>query len=130
MQSPPLVRTIDPALPIAASLRKALDDAIAGRRFILDHLVGFAVLALLLAAVGSMPSLHMWCDHGDTNWPSEWLSEPEVLTSSGLRCEREWLSSSSIRRCCTIHCADAATPRVPVRSQSVGLEHDVVSRHR
>jgi len=50
----PLVRTIDPALPIAqvSSLREALDDAIADRRFILSHVVGFAVLALLLAAVG------------------------------------------------------------------------------
>ena len=50
----PLVRTIDPALPIAqvSSLREALDNAIADRRFILSHVVGFAVLALLLAAVG------------------------------------------------------------------------------
>lgn len=50
----PLVRTIDPALPIAqvSSLREALDDAIADRRFILSHVVGFALLALLLAAVG------------------------------------------------------------------------------
>jgi ABC-type antimicrobial peptide transport system permease subunit len=49
-----LVRTIDPALPIAqvSSLREALDDAIADRRFILGHVVGFAVLALLLATVG------------------------------------------------------------------------------
>ena len=50
----PLVRTIDPALPIAqvSSLREALDNAIADRRFILSHVVGFAALALLLAAVG------------------------------------------------------------------------------
>jgi predicted permease len=50
----PLVRTIDPALPIAqvSSLRDALDNAIADRRFILGHIVGFAGLALLLAAVG------------------------------------------------------------------------------
>jgi ABC-type antimicrobial peptide transport system permease subunit len=50
----PLVRTIDPALPIAqvSSLREALDNAIADRRFILSHVVGFAVLALLLATVG------------------------------------------------------------------------------
>jgi len=49
-----LVRTIDPALPIAqvSTLREALDDAIADRRFILGHVVGFALLALLLAAVG------------------------------------------------------------------------------
>ena len=54
MQSLPSVRTIDPALPIAqvSSLREALDDAIADRRFIFSHVVGFAVLALLLAAVG------------------------------------------------------------------------------
>ncbi len=50
----PLVRTIDPVLPIAqvSSLREALDNAIADRRFILSHIVGFAALALLLAAVG------------------------------------------------------------------------------
>ncbi len=50
----PLVRTIDPALPIAqvSSLREALDDAIADRRFILSHVVGFAALALVLAALG------------------------------------------------------------------------------
>jgi putative ABC transport system permease protein len=50
----PLVRTMDPALPIAqvSSLREALDNAIADRRFILSHVVGFAALALLLAAVG------------------------------------------------------------------------------
>ena len=50
----PLVRTIDPALPIAqvSSLRQALDNAIADRRFVLSHVVGFASLALLLAAVG------------------------------------------------------------------------------
>jgi putative ABC transport system permease protein len=50
----PLVRTIDPALPIAqvSSLREALDNAIADRRFVLSHVVGFASLALLLAAVG------------------------------------------------------------------------------
>jgi ABC-type antimicrobial peptide transport system permease subunit len=50
----PLVRTIDPALPIAqvSSLREALDNAIADRRFLLSHVVGFAALALLLAAVG------------------------------------------------------------------------------
>jgi putative ABC transport system permease protein len=50
----PLVRSIDPALPIAqvSSLREALDNAIADRRFILSHVVGFAALALLLAAVG------------------------------------------------------------------------------
>jgi putative ABC transport system permease protein len=50
----PLVRTIDPVLPIAqvSSLRESLDNAIADRRFILSHVVGFAALALLLAAVG------------------------------------------------------------------------------
>ena len=50
----PLVRTIDPSLPIGqvSTLRQALDNAIADRRFILSHVVGFAVLALLLAAVG------------------------------------------------------------------------------
>jgi putative ABC transport system permease protein len=50
----PLVRTIDPALPVAevSSLREALDNAIADRRFMLSHVVGFAALALLLAAVG------------------------------------------------------------------------------
>jgi hypothetical protein len=50
----PLVRSIDPALPIAqvSSLREALDNAIADRRFILSHVVGFAALALLLATVG------------------------------------------------------------------------------
>jgi ABC-type antimicrobial peptide transport system permease subunit len=50
----PLVRSIDPALPIAqvSSLREALDNAIADRRFVLSHVVGFAALALLLAAVG------------------------------------------------------------------------------
>ncbi len=50
----PLVRTIDPALPIAqvSSLREALDNAIADRRFVMSHVVGFAALALLLAAVG------------------------------------------------------------------------------
>ena len=50
----PLVRTLDPALPVAqvSSLRETLDNAIADRRFILSHVVGFAALALLLAAVG------------------------------------------------------------------------------
>lgn len=50
----PLVRAIDPGLPIArvSSLREALDNAIADRRFILSHVVGFALLALVLAAVG------------------------------------------------------------------------------
>jgi len=50
----PLVRSIDPVLPIAqvSSLREALDNAIANRRFILSHVVGFAALALVLAAVG------------------------------------------------------------------------------
>jgi putative ABC transport system permease protein len=50
----PLVRSIDSALPVAqvSSLREALDNAIADRRFILSHVVGFAALALLLAAVG------------------------------------------------------------------------------
>ena len=50
----PLIRTIDPALPLAqvSSLREALDNAIADRRFILSHVAGFAALALLLAAVG------------------------------------------------------------------------------
>ncbi|HTH02327.1 MAG TPA: FtsX-like permease family protein [Vicinamibacterales bacterium] len=50
----PLVRAIDAALPIArvSSLREALDNAIADRRFILSHVVGFAMLALFLAAVG------------------------------------------------------------------------------
>jgi ABC-type antimicrobial peptide transport system permease subunit len=49
-----LVRTLDPALPVAqvSSLRETLDNAIADRRFILSHVVGFAALALLLAAVG------------------------------------------------------------------------------
>jgi hypothetical protein len=50
----PLVHSIDPALPIAqvSSLRETLDNAIADRRFILSHVVGFASLALLLAALG------------------------------------------------------------------------------
>ena len=33
-------------------MREALDNAIADRRFILSHVVGFAMLALFLAAVG------------------------------------------------------------------------------
>jgi putative ABC transport system permease protein len=50
----PLIRATDPALPIAqvSTLREALDNAIADRRFILSHVVGFAALAVLLAAVG------------------------------------------------------------------------------
>jgi len=50
----PLVHSIDPALPIAqvSSLRETLDNAVADRRFILSHVVGFASLALLLAALG------------------------------------------------------------------------------
>jgi putative ABC transport system permease protein len=50
----PLVHSIDPALPIAqvSRLRETLDNAVADRRFILSHVVGFAALALLLAAVG------------------------------------------------------------------------------
>jgi putative ABC transport system permease protein len=50
----PLVRATDPALPIVqvSTLREALDNAIVDRRFILSHVVGFAALALLLAAVG------------------------------------------------------------------------------
>jgi putative ABC transport system permease protein len=45
---------VDPALPIVqvSTLRDALDDAVAERRFLLGHVVAFAVLALLLAAAG------------------------------------------------------------------------------
>ena len=50
----PLLRRIDPALPIAqvSTLSDALANAIADRRFLLQHVVGFAALALLLAVVG------------------------------------------------------------------------------
>lgn len=49
-----VVRDVDPALPIAevSTLRDALDNAIAGRRFLLRDVVAFAALALLLAIVG------------------------------------------------------------------------------
>ena len=51
---PPIVRGVDPALPVlqVSTLRRALDNAIADRRFLLGHIVIFAALALLLAAVG------------------------------------------------------------------------------
>ena len=47
-------RDIDPALPIAhvSTLRNALDDAIADRRFLRGQVAGLAGLALVLAAVG------------------------------------------------------------------------------
>ena len=50
----PLVRNVDPTLPIVqvSTLRDALDNAIADRRFLLGHVVAFAALALLLAAMG------------------------------------------------------------------------------
>ena len=49
-----VVHEIDPALPIVkvSTLRDALDNAIAERRFLLGHVVAFAGLALLLAAMG------------------------------------------------------------------------------
>lgn len=49
-----VVRAIDPALPIVrvSTLREALDNAVAERRFLLEHVVAFAGLALLLAAMG------------------------------------------------------------------------------
>ena len=48
------VREVDPALPIVkvSTLRDALDNAIAERRFLLGRVVAFAALALLLAAMG------------------------------------------------------------------------------
>ena len=50
----PLVRNVDPTLPVVqvSTLRDALDNAIADRRFLLGHVVAFAALALLLAAMG------------------------------------------------------------------------------
>jgi ABC-type antimicrobial peptide transport system permease subunit len=50
----PLVRNVDPALPVVqvSTLRDALDNAVADRRFLLGHVVAFAALALLLAAMG------------------------------------------------------------------------------
>ena len=49
-----VVRAVDPALPIVrvSTLREALDNAVAERRFLLEHVVAFAGLALLLAAMG------------------------------------------------------------------------------
>jgi putative ABC transport system permease protein len=49
-----VVHEIDPALPIVhvSTLRDALDDAIAERRFLLTQVVGFAAIAMLLAIVG------------------------------------------------------------------------------
>ncbi len=49
-----IVRSVDPTLPVAqvSTLRDALDNAIADRRFLLGHVVAFSALALLLAAVG------------------------------------------------------------------------------
>jgi hypothetical protein len=48
------VREVDPALPIVevSTLRDALNNAIADRRFLLTHVVGFAAFALLLAIIG------------------------------------------------------------------------------
>jgi putative ABC transport system permease protein len=50
----PVVRTVDPALPVVqiSTLREALDNAIADRRFLLSHVAAFAALALLLPAMG------------------------------------------------------------------------------
>jgi ABC-type antimicrobial peptide transport system permease subunit len=50
-----VVREVDSSLPVVqvSTLRDALDNAIAERRFLLEHVVGFAGLALLLAAFGA-----------------------------------------------------------------------------
>jgi putative ABC transport system permease protein len=50
-----IVREVDPSLPVVqvSTLRDALDDAVAERRFLLEHVVAFAGLALLLAAAGA-----------------------------------------------------------------------------
>jgi putative ABC transport system permease protein len=50
----PVVRSVDPTLPVVqvSTLRDALENAIADRRFLLGHVVAFAALALLLAAMG------------------------------------------------------------------------------
>lgn len=50
----PVVRTVDPALPVVqiSTLREALDNAIADRRFLLSHVATVAALALLLPAMG------------------------------------------------------------------------------
>jgi hypothetical protein len=50
----PIVRAVDPGLPIVqiSTLREALDNAIADRRFLLWHVMAFAGLALLLPAMG------------------------------------------------------------------------------
>jgi putative ABC transport system permease protein len=49
-----VVREVDSSLPVVqvSTLRDALDNAVAERRFLLEHVVAFAGLALLLAAVG------------------------------------------------------------------------------
>jgi ABC-type antimicrobial peptide transport system permease subunit len=49
-----MLQRIDPALPVAgvSTLSDALANAIADRRFLLEHVVAFASLALLLAVVG------------------------------------------------------------------------------
>jgi putative ABC transport system permease protein len=49
-----IVREIDPALPIVqvSTLRDALDNAIAARRFLMAHVVAFAALALVLGLGG------------------------------------------------------------------------------
>jgi putative ABC transport system permease protein len=49
-----VTHTVDPALPIVrvSTLRDALDDAIAERRFLFEHVMALAGVALLLAAVG------------------------------------------------------------------------------
>ena len=49
-----VVRQVDPSLPVVqvSTLRDALDNAVAERRFLLEHVMAFAALALLLAAAG------------------------------------------------------------------------------
>ena len=49
-----VVRQVDPSLPVVqvSKLRDALDNAVAERRFLLEHVVAFAGLALFLAAAG------------------------------------------------------------------------------